>query len=421
MNLTYSKVLVKFLISLKIIVINSMKYDNTMISLDKALEIVFSSFDKTEKKKNVSIEDAIGYVLAENIVSEIDMPPFDKSAVDGFCFLSDDVSDYPVTLKCVATIQAGVHNDITPKSGECVKIMTGAPMPSNTDCVCMVEDTDVDGNMVTIKKITKKGDNVCKKAEDIEVGELILGCDTVIEEKHIAVLAAVGRKYVEVYDQPTFAIVNTGDEIIPVGEELKEGQIYNSNGPMLSALIKKSGYDVTLNESVSDNKSDLETTIKKGMEADILLISGGVSMGDYDFVPETLEKLGTKKLFHKVKVKPGKPMYFGKNGKTAVFGIPGNPVSNFLAYYLYCLPLARKMSGIIDFEPKFEKAVIGKKFKNSGNRVNFSLSNLKGKLITPISHHGSADIMRLSHGNCFLVAYPNTTLPEGATVEYFKW
>ena len=211
-----------------------------MISYEQALQLIL---DKASclGTENVAIEDSVGRVLEEDIVSKIDMPPFDKSAMDGYALLSKDISKVPSMLKCIGRIEAGTFFRRKIKSGECVKIMTGAPMPENADCVVMVEDAESYRAYIKIIKCVKKGENLCLMGEDIRRGKKVLNKGTRIRLSHVALLAALGKSIVKVAKSPRISILNTGGEIVPLGRRLGKGQIYNSNGPMLGALVKSEG------------------------------------------------------------------------------------------------------------------------------------------------------------------------------------
>ena len=268
--------------------------------------------------ESVSIEDSVGCVVKEDIYSKVEMPPFDKSAVDGYAVKSQDTRRAPVALRCVGLIQAGEDMKRRLKSAECAKIMTGAPLPEGADSVIMIEDTAARDDRVEALKAVKKWENVCFRAEDIRRGQRVLGKGTAILSSHMAVLAAAGREFVNVTTKPKVAILNTGGEIVPVGSTLKKNRIYNSNGPMLQTLLESDGMEPSSLGIARDDANELTRMIKLGLKSDILLISGGVSMGDYDLVPHVLKKSGVKKIFHKVNIKPGKPLFFGMHKKTMV-------------------------------------------------------------------------------------------------------
>lgn len=368
------------------------------------------------------IEDAVGRVLLEDIRSGIEMPPFNKSAVDGYAVRAADLAA-GCALSCIGTIQAGEIFRGHAGPGECVKIMTGAPVPSGADAVVMVERTTGRDGLVRFEEGIKKGANIALRAEDIKKGQKILARGTLIAVSHIAALAAVGRSHVKTGALPEVALINTGGEIVPPGAKLGKNQIYNSNGPMLSAMLKTDG--ITAEPViVRDDAKKMKAAIDKALKADMVLISGGVSMGDYDLVPAVLKALGVKEVFHKVRVRPGKPMFFGMKGRTLVFGIPGNPVANFMAYLAYIRPAIRKMAGRADFAPDFKTGVCAAKFDPSTPRRALVLSTVRastGYSLAEVSNNGSADILALAAAGGFTMVKENSSVKKGEKAKFISW
>jgi molybdopterin molybdotransferase len=396
-----------------------------MISFEQALNIIIKNTKKLSSIK-IPVEESTGYILAEDIYSKIAMPPFNKSAMDGYAVIADDIKKVPLRLKCVGLIQAGEDFKSKIKSGECVKIMTGAALPKGTDSVVMVEDTSAYDEDVEIRKPVKKWQNVCFKAEDIQRGSKVFKKNEIISTSSVALLASVGRSFVKVTKKPKVAILNTGGEIVQLGEKLARGQIYNSNGPQLSALLKSDGIEPCLLGIAKDEPKELKRAIEKGLLNDIFLISGGVSMGDYDLVPDILKHLGVKEIFHKVNIKPGRPLFFGRKGKTLIFGIPGNPVSNFLAYHVFVRSAIYKMSGYKHYRPVFREGILDKEFCQKRGRKHFILAKISEKdggwHVSPIGSHGSADILALSRADAFMVADKDVScIKTKSKVEFIAW
>lgn len=396
-----------------------------MIEFEQALGFILKNTGELSAGK-VSIEDSIGRVLTEDIYSAIEMPPFNKSAMDGYAVRMRDVKNVPVRLKCIGFIQAGETFRKKVGPSECVKIMTGAGLPKGVDSVVMVEDTERFDDYVEIKESIKKWKNVCLRGEDIKRKEKVLGVGRAISVGDIALLATVGRRFVKAARKPRVGVLSTGGEIVPAGRRLQEGKIYNSNGPQLLALLKSDGINARYLGIAKDRPEELTNAIKKGLENDILLISGGVSVGDYDFVPSVLKKLGVKKIFHNVRTKPGKPLFFGTRKNTIVFGIPGNPVSNFLAYHVYIRAALYKMTGKKPYKPEFEKGIIEKTFHHKAGRKHFvPVKIIKRKTryyVTPISSHGSADILALSRADGFMVVDRNRSCVKAKSrIEFTRW
>jgi len=396
-----------------------------MIEFDEALKKIIQ-YTPVLTSELVPVEKAIGKILCENIIAKINMPPFNKSAMDGFAVQLKDVTSIPISLKCCGLIQAGEQtpNKINPK--ECIKIMTGAPLPKNADTVIKVEDTVQKNDSIKILTTLQKGQNICFKGEDIKVGQKLLHKGICLCSSHIALISSMGKKKIKVGQQPIVAILNTGGEIIPPGQILPPYKIYNSNGPMLSALLNSDAIPNKFLGIARDNDKELTLAIKKGLTYDILLISGGVSMGDYDLVPGILKKMGIKKIFHKVRIKPGQPLFFGVKKKTLIFGIPGNPVSNFLAYHIFILPTIKKMMGYQSFMPQFQNGLLKKNFRQKTGRKHFVLVQITKVNhqyhIYPVKCHGSADIYALSQSNGFMIIEKNQTfIKQGSKVKFFTW
>ena len=396
-----------------------------MLHYREALKIVLDNARRLTSER-VFVEEAISYILAEDVYSKIDMPPFNKSAVDGYAVIAQDTQDAPVKLKCIGLIQAGGSFKRKIVRGECVKIMTGASLPKGTDSVVMIEDTTDSDKFVNINDPVSKWKNVAFKGEDIQKEKKVLEKNRVISSACVALLATVGRRFVKVIKRPEVTILNTGGEIVPPGSKLSRGKIYNSNGPQLAALLKSDGIDPHYLGITEDKPKELMQAIRKGLKSDIFLISGGVSMGDYDFVPSILKRAGVKEIFHKVNIKPGKPLFFGKKAKTLIFGIPGNPVSNFLIYQLFIRPTVYKMSGYSSYWPRFKKGILKNSFRQKTGRTHFVLAAAEKKdstwYVNPVSSHGSADVLALSKANAFIVVGKNISyLSAKSKVEILLW
>ncbi len=393
-----------------------------MIEYESALRKILENSRKLAAKQ-LKLEDSVGRISGENIYSGLEMPPFDKAAMDGYALKSSDLKNLPGKLRCIGLIQAGDVFGKKVQQGECVKIMTGAPLPAGADCVVMVEYTQQCGDWVEILKAVRKYENVCRRAEDLKLGEKVLTQGTIISSSQVAVIAAVGRSSLKVYAGPKVAVLNTGGEIVPPGIKLGRNKIYNSNGPMLEALLKSDKINPWSLGIAKDKVKDLKAAIRKGLNSDILLISGGVSMGDFDLVPEVLSSLGVRTIFHKVRIKPGKPLFFGKRGKTLVFGIPGNPVSNFLAYLVFIRPAVYKMLGYVCSGPAIKIGIAKTRFSIKSDRKHFVLVKIEKKMgvdyLTALSGHGSADIFALAQADGFMVV--DREIEKGAKANFITW
>jgi len=392
-----------------------------MITFEEAIYAVLKNA-KPLPPVQTPIEEAVGRALAEDVRSAVEMPPFDKSAVDGYAARAADIKP-GAALRCRGLVQAGQGYKGKIKPGECVKVMTGAPVPAGADAVVMVEDSAEEKGLIKFSTVIRKGANIARRGEDIKKGQLILRRGTVITISHIAALAAAGRGRVKTGALPSVALVNTGGEIVPPGRPLGKNRIYNSNGPMLAAMLRADGINAAP-VIVPDVAARLKATLVKALKSDIVLISGGVSMGDYDLVPGLLKELGVKKVFHKVRVRPGKPMFFGVKGRKLVFGIPGNPVANFMAYLAYVRPAIRKLAGRPDSAPLFLEGACEVKFDPRTPRRAMVLSTVRAAAdfsLTPVHNNGSADILALAAANGFTMVPEGGALRKGEKTKFISW
>ena len=323
-----------------------------MISVEKAHMIILDKV-KIQDSKKVKLDESSGMVLAEDITALFPMPRFDNSAMDGFAVRSVDIidakKDNPVILKMIGGIPAGDKGDITLGQGECVQCMTGAPIPKGADAVVMVEDTSGynSGPTVQIFLDAYTGKHIRRKGEEISEGEVLVAKNTKITPAEIGTLSTFGYSKVSVYRTPKVALLSTGDELVKPGQPLKTGQIYNSNLFVFTDLAKRVGAEIIMDDIVGDNHQDLRDFLSKALlKCDILVSSGGVSMGTHDYLREILEELGVKEHLWKVAQKPGKPLYFGSTPDNLIFGLPGNPVSSFIGFMEWVWPVIEKMMGL---------------------------------------------------------------------------
>jgi molybdopterin molybdotransferase len=414
-----------------------------MLKFEDAFEIVMNSISgKPLGTERVEIDCALNRILAEDVVADRDSPPFNKSAMDGFACRREDLDN---ELTVIETIPAGNEPQKAIGQNQCSKIMTGAVVPEGADCVIMVEDTTptADNKIrftpLEIRELKKKQkakssltgfigehstDNICLKGEDIKKGDVVLRAGTKISAQHIAVLASIGCTKPLVAMQPRVGIITTGDELVEPGKKPAPFQIRNSNGPQITAQVTAAGAKAKNYGIAADTEEALDGIVKKAMaENDIVIFSGGVSMGDYDLVPGILEKNNFKLLFEKIAVKPGRPTVFGifdEGGRREVFcfGLPGNPVSTFTIFELFVKPFLFKMMGH-NFKPivshrQLEKTITREKTgRDSWRPVAFTEENK----VANIEYHGSAHINALCEADG-LICIPAgiAEVKEGTTV-----
>lgn len=363
-----------------------------MIKFEEALKIVLDSVKSTSRTEKVDFTDSLGRVLAQNVYSDMNMPPFNKSAMDGFACRNEDIGN---ELDVIEVLPAGKIPERQIGPNQCAKIMTGAMIPEGADCVLMVEHTEEtkDGRIRFLKESTKS--NICYLAEDIKKGEMVLESGIMIAPQHIAVMASVGCTNPQVFVQPKVATLSTGDELVEPASSPGKSQIRNSNGYQLIAQVKRACAIPNYIGIVEDSKHATFMAIKNAIENnDVVLLTGGVSMGDFDFVPDIMRKLGIGIRFQKVAVQPGKPTTFGLAGENKfIFGLPGNPVSSYTQFELLVRPLLNKMMGMQN-DGTILKLEMGDDYtRKRSERKSFIPVNIgsDGK-VYPVEYHGSAHI-----------------------------
>ena len=377
-----------------------------MISVQEALKITLENSSKIGEERT-PVTEAAGFILAENIVSNIDLPPFNKASMDGYALKAKDSVNAPVVLEVIGMIPAGVVSDLTVNEGQVVKIMTGAPVPEGADCVQMIEKTEAAGkNRVRILESVTKGKNIAEKREVIKKNQKVFEKGTYLSPAVIAVLSAFGKAAIKIYRRPEVSIIVTGDEIVDIEQNPNAGQIRNSNGYALFHQVRQAGGMPKLLGIAKDNIEDLRPIIARGIKSDVLLISGGVSMGDFDFVEDAMAEFNIKIYYDQVNVKPGKPTVFGKINNTLVFGLPGNPVSASTIFELIVRPAIRKILGFANLNHITTQAILKEDFSSKTKRENYqpAYSYLADNIFytTPLKSKGSADILAFSKSNSYI-------------------
>lgn len=357
---------------------------------------------------------ALGLVLAEDVVSDLDMPPYDKAMMDGYALRTHDLAEGRATLSVLEEITAGQVPRHVLGPGQAARIMTGAPVPSGTDAVVMFERTKmIDDNRVQVEDpALMPGKNIAPRGTEMRQGEKVLAAGTVLRPQEFGLLAAVGRTAVKLRPAPQAAILSTGDELVDAGQVPGPGQIRNSNGPMLLVQVCRAGGLPRYLGSAQDRLESLRPLMEEGLCAHVLILSGGVSAGKLDLVPGVLQELGVEPRFHKVTMKPGKPVFFGtrKNAvgpATLVFGLPGNPVSAYVCFELFVRPALRVLAGHAEPGPRMVPAELAEDFPCKTDRPTyypvFLEENEMGRRFRPCPWIGSADLRALTNSNGFVL------------------
>jgi molybdopterin molybdotransferase len=367
----------------------------------------------------VAATDALGMVLAEQIASDVDSPPHDKSIVDGYALRSADIGAGVRDLEVLEEVTAGQVPTRPIASGQATRIMTGAPIPAGADAVVMIERTSLtqrDGQparvTIDVDRATA-GQNIMRRASSMCRGEVILQPGTDLRSIELGMLAEVGRSKVRVTRCPSVAVLATGDELVPIDQVPAPGQIRNSNGPMLVGCVQQAGGMPVDLGSCSDDRAALAEHIQHGLQSDILVLSGGVSAGVLDLVPEVLQQLGVQQVFHKVNLKPGKPLWFGvrecEGSQTLVFGLPGNPVSSLVCFELFVRPVIRRLAGHSLLSLPRVNARLANSFEQRGDRPTYFPARLdlrdRQHYVTPLAWKGSGDLRTLIEASA-LVFFP---------------
>lgn len=326
-----------------------------MLTVDQALALVTDRVAVAACGATESVEllDAVGRVLAEDVRTDIPLPPFSRSTMDGFAVRSAEAAAPGAAFRVVGESAAGRPFAGEPGAGEAVRIFTGAPVPAALDAVCMVERTAEAGGVVTLGEAMRAGRNISRQGEDLAAGEVALARGTRVDAAHVGLLASVGAARLSVRCRPRVAILTTGSELVAPQERPAFGFIRESNGSALAALVAQAGGAPLLLERVDDDRERIQALAERGLECDMLLLTGGSSVGDYDFTPAVLRALGVAVHFDRVAMKPGKPTLFGTRQQRVVFGLPGNPISAFVAFHLFVRPALLRQQGIVAVMPQF--------------------------------------------------------------------
>ena len=403
-----------------------------MQSISEALSKVLATTGRLAPVR-MPLADALGLALAEDVASDIDSPPHDKATVDGYAVVAADLADGSAELSILEEVTAGAVPTLAVSRGHCTRIMTGAPVPAGADAVVMVERTDLlpDGGRVRIADRVSTRQNIMTRGDSLRCGEVVLRSGHEVRAAEVGLLAEVGRSEVSVYPPPRVAILSTGNELVEVDCQPAAGQIRNSNGPLLAAAVRRAGGIPVVLGIARDELADLRTKIEQGLSADVLVLSGGVSAGVLDLVPAVLKDLGVEQVFHKVSLKPGKPLWFGvagskfnvqgsrfnapdvgrrttDDGQRLVFGVPGNPVSSLVCFELFVRPAIAQLSGRgTEIGLRQLPARLAAEFVHRGDRPTYfpAVVRRQGESLSaePIRWRGSGDLRGITAANALAI------------------
>ncbi|MEW6126752.1 MAG: gephyrin-like molybdotransferase Glp [Acidobacteriota bacterium] len=379
-----------------------------MITVDQALEIILHRVAPLGSE-SVALDAVYRRTLAEEVIADMDLPPFNRARMDGYALRAEDAQTAPVTLKLIGEIAAGASFNGEIKPGEAIKIFTGAPVPAGATAVQKVEVTESDALTVTIKEPVKPGQFITPRASEINAGETITRAGRRIDAAEMAVLASFGYPQVKVFRRPRVAVLSTGSELVEVSQKPVEAQIRNSNSYSIAAYVERAGGVVENLGTVIDTPEATREALLKAFEhRDVVITSGGVSMGDYDLVKATLKELGAEIYFDKVIIRPGKPTVFARRDDTWFFGLPGNPVSTSVTFNVFARPALRILQG--DSEPLLPTihAELVSGIKDASSRRSFLPARLFVKdgraLVESLKWGGSSDLVAFMNANALIIA-----------------
>ncbi|HXG68838.1 MAG TPA: gephyrin-like molybdotransferase Glp [Blastocatellia bacterium] len=378
-----------------------------MISVDQALRIVLEKVEPLGVE-TVALEDAFRRILAEEIRADIDLPPFDRARMDGYAVRSADVATAPVTLRLLGEIAAGAVFEGAIGAGEAVKIFTGAPLPQGADAVQKVEVAESDGQTVTLHEAVKPGQFVIPKASEVRAGEVVAEPGREIGPAEMAVLASFGYAEVRVGVRPRVAVLSTGSELVGVADKPTAAQIRNSNSYTLAAYARRAGATVEILGIVKDTPADTrEALLRAAQTNDVVITSGGVSMGDYDLVKAALNEIGAEIFFDKVIIRPGKPTVFARRDGVYFFGLPGNPVSTSVTFNVFARPAIRKMQGESSPLLPTVRAELTSAIKDSSTRRSYLPARLYGSegrmMVESLKWGGSSDLVAFMNADALII------------------
>ena len=394
-----------------------------MLSYTEAREKVIAvagSIQRPLLRTHVEIEHAFGRILAAPVLSDRDYPPFDRSTRDGFAVRSAETQNPGASLECVGELRAGGRFDGTLAPGQCIEIMTGAGVPQGADAVVMIEHVKREGRMITLDRAARKGDHIVPRGSEALKGAVLLPPAIRLGYAEMALAAQAGATRLEVVAAPRLAILSTGDEVVDARTSPGPLQVRNSNGISIEILARTAGAETFPLGNAPDEKGALRGAIERGLEHDILVLSGGVSMGKYDLVEQVLADLGAEFHFTGVQIRPGRPAVFGTCRNKLVFGLPGNPVSTMVTFELFVLPAIDVFGGAVPRQLPVFRARLATPVREKGPITHFLPARIEWEgreaRVSQLSWQGSGDIVALALANGFLIVGP-----ERPEIEPGEW
>ena len=390
-----------------------------MISEDEARSKILKIIQPLPVRR-ISLLSGLGYFAAEDYFARLPLPNFDNSAMDGYAVVASS-SRTGERLRVIGEQPAGLDRKLRISPGEAVRIFTGAPTPAGADAVVMQEDVTRDRDEIVLNVDVKGGEFIRKRGCDLSEGQKILSAGERIRAATLALLASQGFSDLAVGAEVEAAIISTGDELVKPGENLKQGQVYESNSALLQALLKRCGAILKSAEHCRDDSESLIEAIKRGLKNHVLIITGGVSVGEHDLVQSALRSLGAKIDIWRVAIKPGKPFLFGRSGECTVFGLPGNPVSTFVTFLQFVRPAILKMMGAADLDLPGVPAKVSVDLMNDSNRPHYVRGKLEGGKFTPVGRQESHALFGLSQSNALLRVAVGESFKAGEIVDVQLW
>ncbi len=373
------------------------------LTFDDARQCVIRNAHRGHETEQVHLAEAAGRVLAEDITADRDYPPFARSARDGYAIRAADV---PGDLQLIGEVRAGEVFQGTLGPGQAVEIMTGAPLPAGADAVVMIEQTSRSENRIRVDQSLRVGDNYSPQGSEARHGDVLLRPGLRVGFTEVAALAMAGRQCVRVCRKPRVAILPTGDEIVEAGEQPQVFQIRNSNAWSLAAQVARAGGMPEILPIARDNYESTRSSIERGLAADLLILSGGVSAGKYDIVEKVLADFGASFYFDRVKIQPGQPVVFGEARGKQFFGLPGNPASTMVTFEIFARAAVELLAGASESPLPLLRAALTSDFRHKPGLTRFLPARVSadGSSVTPVPWHGSGDVAALTRANAFLVA-----------------